>query len=197
MLCCKRAIGRSRYHLGLPRPRGRRPLRVRTRKFFVSPCRYPAFGNGGIPGLSLLERAKRALRSGGGCLRVFAGVPGCLAPSGSSLAGALGRKRARLSVTSSQSWPLLCSISMQYKEQIIYCQAKRIAVVSHYGRKRTPFWNFMWRKVHEMFFAQSICGLYNGCVTLVGLCDGEHARFRMEEVDRWYAKNAARITPKT
>ena len=61
--------------------------------------RYPAFDNGRNPGASLL---KQIARSGGGCLRVFAVVPGCLAPSGSSLAGRWGGS-TRLSVTSSQS----------------------------------------------------------------------------------------------
>ena len=60
-----------------------------------------------------------------------------------------------------------------------------------------PFWNFMWRKVHEMFFALLRRGLYNSCVILDGLCSKNDSRFRMEEVDRWYAKNAARIMQRT
>jgi len=85
--CCKRAIVhrgttsvcRSLAGGGLIGYRGRGSL---------PRGRYPAFDNGRKPGMSLLKaRFFSAIRSGGGWLRVFAGVPGCLAPSGSSLSG--------------------------------------------------------------------------------------------------------------
>jgi len=45
----------------------------------------------------------------------------------------------------------------------------RLAITKRIGNLERDG-NFLWRKVHEMFFALSQGGLYNGCDILDGLC---------------------------
>lgn len=82
----------SRYHLGLPLPRGKTALSGTDDCMTNTVDTLPLI-TGGIPAHPYWRTDCMRLRSGGGWLRVFAGVPGCLAPSGSSLAGAWRQSR--------------------------------------------------------------------------------------------------------
>lgn len=82
-------------------------------------------------------------------------------------------------------------------QRIIYCQAKRSAVLSVKMKNTNKLRTFC----GEKFTKCSLHSRNTGCIMVaiywMFYANKNHSRFRMEEVDRWYAKNAARITPRT